>query len=332
MTKFWIRRAKVTVGGSALKLDDLQAEFQVRQTDIQHPDWAYIRITNLSIASSQKLFDAGKGGSFELEAGYHEGYYGSIFKGEIMQQRRGKANGTDKYHDILAVSGGRGYSNATVSQTLPAGSKTDDLVNAVVQALAPYGITRGYISQFGDQATKRGVTLNDPARDILRRLAETGDASWYIQDNKLYIVKTQDFVPGEGLKIGPTTGMVGIPEQQLNGIVVRVLMRPDVLVGQKIQLDPQTIKQYLSPVGEQGGFDIKSAQGVIPGIPVDGVFKVVRIDQDGSVQGQEWYTTITALDMRNAGMAAGAAGNQGTPMVGSNVPEVKTQDGKGQRQ
>jgi hypothetical protein len=230
------------------------------------------------------------------------------------------------------VSGGRGYSNATVSQTLPAGSKTDDLVNAVVQALAPYGITRGYISQFGDQATKRGVTLNDPARDILRRLAETGDASWYIQDNKLYIVKTQDFVPGEGLKIGPTTGMVGIPEQQLNGIVVRVLMRPDVLVGQKIQLDPQTIKQYLSPVGEQGGFDIKSAQGVIPGIPVDGVFKVVRIDQDGSVQGQEWYTTITALDMRNAGMAAGAAGNQGTPMVGSNVPEVKTQDGKGQRQ
>jgi hypothetical protein len=44
----WIREGSFTISGKTWDIVSLRAQFMVRQKDSQHPNWMYIRITNLS--------------------------------------------------------------------------------------------------------------------------------------------------------------------------------------------------------------------------------------------------------------------------------------------
>jgi hypothetical protein len=73
VTKYWKRRLTVNIKGQSVKLDDLQAEFQVRQSDGQHPDWAYLRMLNLKDDTSNGIWGKGE---FKIEAGSRDGGFG----------------------------------------------------------------------------------------------------------------------------------------------------------------------------------------------------------------------------------------------------------------
>lgn len=89
----------------------------------------------------------------------------------------------------------------------------------------------------------------------------------------------------------------------------RILINANVRVYQKVHIRQDLVKTYLSGQGHYGGFDKEAAAapgtaplpdapaGTPPGPSPNGIYKVIRVDQDGSVQEQEWYTTLTCAAM-----------------------------------
>jgi hypothetical protein len=317
VTKYWKRRLTANVKGQSVKLDDLQAEFQIRQSDGQHPDWAYLRMLNLHDNTSNSIWGKGE---FKIEAGYHQGPFGLIFSGEITQQRRGKLSGVDRYHDVMAISGAQAYSHAVVEKTFDKGTTQTEMAREAAKQMTREGVTVGHIGELFGNPLDRPWTVKEPARDFLRTIGRTTASTWQIFNGAVQMTRLADFIPGS-LTLNDQTGLIGIPEQTLEGIVAKILIRSDIKVGQRVTISQQSIKQYMSSVGQW--FDLKGSEGVMPGIAVDGVYKVVRIDHDGSVHGQEWYTTLTCLAPGKEGIAAGSSSNR----IGVETPEVKN-DGK----
>jgi hypothetical protein len=308
--KYWKRRLNVTVAGVGMKLDDFHCEFQIRQMDVQHPDWAYIRIVNLKEGTSTAMMQ-GKKGPMKIEAGYHKGPYGEIFSGNIDQQRRGKLNGTDTYHDALGSSGGNAYTQAVVRETIPKGGTLMDAFQKIFQPMQEKGVKQGYIPTDALQRElPNGWTLMGMSKDLMRTLAETIGASWTIQNNEFRMTQYDKSLPGKSFDISATNGLIGIPEQQLTGVVARILINPDIKVHQQIRIDPKIVKRYMNIQGVWGGINPKTTEGALPGISEEGTYKVVRVDHDGSMRGQEWYTTLTCLAPGQEGLAAGAGSNQ----------------------
>lgn len=322
--KHWKRRLEIDVAGRHMVLDDMQVEFQVRQADNPQPDWAYVRIMNLSDQTSHQIFQ--KGVPVQINAGYHEGPFGLIYDGSTEQQRIGKLNGTDKYHDILSTSGGRAYSYAVVQEPLPAGSTVKDVFDRAANAMQKLGVRLGYVGPLGDKQFPRGRTLNHLARDLLREVAETTDSSWGIFNGELNMVPNKGFLPGV-MEINGDTGMVGFPEQQLTGIVVRIFMNATVKINQKVHIDAKAIQKFLGAGGQQPGANPSEEAGTVAGIAPDGIYKVVRIDHDGNTKGQEWYTTLTCVAPGKEGPGAGASTNQNE--IGRGVTETEQGQGGG---
>jgi hypothetical protein len=333
----WIRRLTVTIAGQALKLDDMEAQFQVRQTDTQNPHWAYVRILNLSNGTMDSVFQ--KNAQVKVEGGY-KGRFGVIFDGNANQMRRGKLpNGVDKYLDVIATSGKQAYGFATVQESLDEGSTMRDVADKAIQSMQQHGVQPGSISERLAQKTHpRPVTLYGMSRDILRYVAEATNTAWHIHNNQLNIVDNDGYLPGGMIEANANTGMVGLPEQTLDGIVIKMLLNPDARPGQAIHVDASSIQQMFVQQGYAGTEEAilgpfetriplpfgQPGQGTLPKIAQDGIYKIVRVDHDGDMEGLEWYTTITALAPDDQSTASASKRNQFTAR---GIPEQDQQDG-----
>lgn len=316
MTKHWKRRLEIDVGDRHLVLSDMQVEFQVRQIERPQPGWAYVRITNLSDPTSQSL--RVKNASVRINAGYFEGPFGKIFDGNVQDTRWGKLNGTDKYHDILATSGSQAYTFAKVSDTLPKDSTLDDAVRMAAKEMEKMGVEIGYLDPALKSVTvTRAFPMHAPSRNVFDKIAESTNTSWFIFNNQLYFVSNKSGMSGAP-RISADTGMIGTPEQQLYGIVVRVLMNPNYKIGQDVQIDAEVEKNFIIGGLQPGEFEKQTAK--IPGINPSGKYRIVRIDHDGNTRAnQPWYTTLTCLDPGQPGQAAAAPGNVGGAL-GNRIP------------
>jgi hypothetical protein len=206
-----------------------------------------------------------------------------------------------------------------------------------------HGAQRGYMDpSLASKTLDRAWPANTEARKLLRSVADSSDTSWIIYDNEVQIVANQQGMPGAPA-INSNTGMIGIPEQQLSGIVVRVLMNPHYRLQQMVHIDSALINAFLSI----GGFFGPTAGGpmstftdnkgnptdrnlqfpgdtkggaVIPGIAPDSNYRIVRIDHDGTMRDQPWYTTLTCLQpgtVSSSGLSAEPKGDNS----GRSVPE-----------
>jgi hypothetical protein len=328
----YIRKCEITIGGQSVDCSVLQAEFQVRMTDVQHPNWAYIRIINLKEETMKAMMV--ENGEVSIQAGYEGGQYGYIFRGgNLKQARKGRLpNGTDKFIDAMGVDGAIAYEYATVNKSLEAGKTHKDVIDEVAKAFARLDVQRGHISdQLAGDAFTRGLALFGSAQSIARKVAEAKDHSWYIENGKFNIVPNNSSVPGGALEISAKTGMIGLPEQRLDGIVVKILMNPNVKLRQRVHIDPDSIQQLFLPVQPGGNFEAvlgpfgtrsatvfgQNQGGNVPKISAEGMYQVIRIDHDGNTRGQEWYTTLTCIALDDKSKAGTKAANQpsqrGTP-------------------
>lgn len=323
-TRQWIRSCKVDVAGQTIDCDNMQIQFMVKQMDQQHNNWAYCRITNLSDRTSQAALNAAKGGGkiFKLQAGY-QGRSGPIFEGEIAQIRIGKEpNGVDTYTDVLAQSGKRAFGYATISKTLSAGASFDDVIGELATAYKKHLVRDGYLAKLGGEKFPRAVVLHGMVRDFFRKYTQSRSASWSVQNQKLYVVKNGEGVPGMKRDLNANSGLIGRPEQTMQGIVAKVLLDPGFDVYDTVHVDKNLINEALAPLaprdrgigpggyqtfyGEDGG--IKSIyKESLPQLSASGEYQLVKIEHDGVMEGQPWYTTLTMIDPKDTSKGADAA-------------------------
>jgi hypothetical protein len=303
VTQQYIRKISLVVGdpgGPALDFADFRCTFRVQRGDLQTPNTADVRIYNLSDNTAHRIQDEFT--QIVLQAGY-EGSYGLIFQGVIKQVRKGRADAKDTYVDITAADGDEPYNFAPMALTLAAGSKVVDGVQGAIQAMTQGAlsatfqqkITAGQLPKLPDNGRVRGQVYYGMARDVLRDLARAYGFSWSIQDGRLQFIPLGGYLPGAVPVISPNTGLIGVPEQIQEGISLRVLLNPNIKVGQLIKLDSTAINLL------RYGLDTESQALTNAQIErqaktnADGLYYCMVVDHIGDTRGNEWFTDVVGL-------------------------------------
>jgi hypothetical protein len=319
----YLRKASLIVGGdngNALDLSTLRFSFAIRRGDLQTPNSADIRVYNVAPQTADRIRQILPTPEFTrvvIQAGY-EGNYGVIFDGQIKQVRKGRESQLDTYIDITAADGDSAYNFAISAVSLAAGSTPNDQVGAVLQGMAQYGISQGYMPELPGNPLPRGKVIFGMSREELRKIAKNTSTSWSIQDGKVDFVPLTAYKPGDVPVISAATGMVGMPEQTQDGIRLKTLLNPNLKIGQAVKLDNASIQRYrynLS-INQQATNDMIAASNKIND---DGLYYVMVADHMGDTRGNAWFTELTCLAI-DATVPISYTGRQG---VNNSVGPIK---------
>ncbi len=283
MADQWLRKASLVLenaAGDQLDISQLHFKFSISAADVQTPAAAQIRVYNLSDNTAQRIQK--EFAKVTLRAGY-EGNFGTIFVGDVKQIRRGKETSIDKYLDITAANGDMAYNFAVANFTLAAGWTATELYNALLQELSLYGITAGYAPPLPATVYPRAMSFYGMVRDRLRELAAMVGCSWSIHDNRLYLIPISGYVEGQSVVLTAKTGMIGFPEQTINGIHVRCLLNPNIFIGRAVEIDNESILE--APINVA-----YTAINYFPSVANDGKYKALAVTHMGDTRGQAWYT------------------------------------------
>lgn len=294
------RKVSLTVGddaGNGLDLSDLQIKFETHIGDFQTPNWATIRVYNLS-ESTTKTLQTTEYSKVTLAAGY-EGNFGVIFQGTIKYKFRGHESNVDSYLDIIAADGDVAYNNAILNIPLAAGSNAAQQLAVITNAMQPFGATAApYQPPLSSTKLPRGKVMFGPARDFMRILANTNGATWSIQRGSVQLNLQSSYLPGDAVVLTWATGLVGFPEQTLNGLIVRCLLNPEIAIGGRIQIDNSQVQQFQFDVNfiqaqmQQQFLDLMKLD--------DGTYKVLLAEHSGDTRGNNWYTKLTCIGINGS--------------------------------
>lgn len=274
--------------GQALDLSELHIRFSVSSANVQTPKTASIRVYNVSDDTARRI--RSEFTQIILKAGY-TGTADVIFSGQVRQIRTGRENGTDTFLDILAADGDIGYLNACVKKTLSKGWTPTDIRKECLDAMAPYGITAGQMADLPDIHGVRATSLYAPARDILRQLCDTFGMQWCITLGKLEMSPTDATLGGVAIELTSASGLIGVPQQTLDGIIVRCLINPQIRPGRQIKLNQKSVQEM--PISTAAKYlDTR------PKMDPDGSYKVWAASTSGDTRGNDWYMDLvcTGID------------------------------------
>lgn len=286
--------AFVPAGGDSLDLSELHFTFHTSQQDVESPNNCTIRVYNLSDATVRKI--RGEYSQVTLQAGY-EGGTGVIFSGTIKQFKIGRQDATTKYLDILAADGDIPYNFSVVNKTLAAASTAEQRIAAAVGAMVPNGATAGYLMPATGGVLPRGKVLFGMARAVLRQEARNIGATWNISNGQVNVVPLDGYLPGEAVDLTSATGMVGLPEQTNEGIKVKCLLNPRIVVGGLVRIDNKSINQIVqaNPNAAPIPYNQYAGLQLLATVANDGLYRVYVAEHDGDTRGTSWYTNLVCL-------------------------------------
>ncbi|TXN15881.1 hypothetical protein FV219_01545 [Methylobacterium sp. WL122] len=295
MGQQYIRKVVATINDVEISSDGdngLRIVFGTRQGLSSTPHHANIIITNP--APSTIVAMRKEKAKVTLRAGYRDGGAGLIFEGELLQLRNGRENVSDTYAHAIATSGENGRNYATVNKALAAGHTYKDRIDTGMAAFGKLGLKPGFIDNLPTRKFPRNYVAHSMAHDLFRETCQAVGASWWIQGDRVNVLRAQNTIPGNTHVINADTGMVGLPEQTIEGIIVRTLLNYDIYPGSAIKLNNASIQQAaLSPSTGAGANNedyIGSGRLAIGG---DGTYKVWRVEHEGDTRGQQYFTTLT---------------------------------------
>lgn len=278
--------------GNGLEFKDFRVVFNVHRGDFQTPNTCDIRIYNLSDQTAN-LIAQKEYTNISLKAGY-VGNTGLIFKGDIKQFRKGRENALDSYVDITAADGDEAYNFAPISVSLKAGTPASGIASALANAMAAKGVTQGYTPNFpAGNGAIRGRVLYGMTRDEIRDFAWANGCSWSIQDGQFVLIPLTSYIPGNVPLISAQSGLVGVPEQTQSGIHLKVLLNPNIRVGQTIKLDGTVnlLRYGLDTDAVTGNLRLQNAIKT----NAQGLYYVMVANHSGDTRGTPWYTDLTCL-------------------------------------
>ena len=316
MSQQYLRNCSLIVAqanGSGIELGALRTVFEVRRGDIQTPNTCDAKIFNLSANTVAQLKGRGATAEFTqlaLKVSYQNQPLAQIFYGSIKQVRTGREDQKNSYIAITAADGDNAYNYAPIALTLAAGHTPLQNAQAILANMASFAIfstptggsggqplTQGYLAQFNENRAIRGRTWFGESRDAMRQFAQSQDCKWWIDNGQLSVVPMTSYIPGPPVLITPSTGLIGVPEQTQNGLMVRVLLNPAIKIGQTIKLDSTDINELRFGVDLQSqatNDNLMRSQAKLNG---DGLYYVMRVEHFGDTRGNSWYSDLTCLSV-----------------------------------
>jgi hypothetical protein len=290
------RIARLIVSGvnSAIDLSQLRFTFNIYASDTESPNNATIRVYNLKTETLNTIVNEYT--SVALDAGYGSNV-ANIFKGDIKQFRRGKEDNVTTFLEIAAADGDELYNFGTLNLTLAQQTTLAQRYEAICNQL---GAVKDPNSTAFLQSTggidPKGKTYFGMFRAAMREIANTAACRWSIQGGKIVLIPLTGFLPGTPIPINSTTGMIGVPEDTDNGIIINNLLNPLFQPGLRVQLNSADIPEWI--IKQQGYPNYKDnstfAAGVEQGL---GVYRIMVVEHHGDTRGLPWYSELTCLDL-----------------------------------
>lgn len=308
MTDQFGREIKLIVGNdddTGLDLSEFKISFRIEQSDLESPNAARIKVYNLkreTVTRVEKEFKR-----VCLDAGY-DGNFGTIFLGTIKQTRAGREMGdnTNTYVEILAAEGDLEYCFGQVNLTV-ANATPRRQVEALAGAM---GLPLGYIPDLPFQALARDKVLYGMANLQARYLAKSLNCRWSIQNGKFNLIPDSGYVltSQSVVKINSETGMIGVPEVTQDGIRIKTLLNPKLVIGQIIEVNNRDVTGALLGGGLLY-FDgrLEDLPGFLPKVPRgDGLYRIMVSETHGDTRANDWYSDLTCLSVERAPASAAA--------------------------
>ena len=136
------------------------------------------------------------------------------------------------------------------------------------------------------------------ARDVLRDVSRSTGTQWSIQNGVVQTVPVNSYLPGDAIVLTSQTGMVGVPEQTVDGIVITALLNPQFQVAGRVQIDNASIAQTLDTSGFYVPYDSFTGFQYLAKIaPNDGTYRILVCGHQGDTRGNEWYSKLTCISV-----------------------------------
>lgn len=312
----FIRKISLVVynDDKGLDLSAFRIKFSVQNADVETPNNITIRVYNLSKETINKLIQGGEFSRVELSAGYENGNFGKVFQGNLMQFRVGRESPTDTYLDILAADGDAWYNQAILNTSIAKGATPQQVMSELAKAGPGLGTDFGSLKTTMQYTPSiRGQVMFGMARARMRNMVSSLDAGWSIQDGKIVVVDNTGYRDdGPPVKINVATGMIGMPEQQNDGIHVTCLLNSHIRIGSKIHLNKDEINQLLYSKNNPYNLPYNQWTGAQPMAPLsaDGYYRAFVVEHEGDTRGDAWYTKLICLAIDETSPAATAVSKQ----------------------
>jgi hypothetical protein len=294
----WLRKCKLVAAndaGQGLDLSQLEFKFETVSITASTMKSLNCRIYNLSDATANKIQQMSH---IQLSVAYGDNDLAVIFDGLTTFFRRGK-DATDSYLDITAGDCATQYNWGIVKHPLKAGSSLEDLFEVVLAALAP-DVTRGDTPDLNDvgltdaQKTAafpsrlpRGQSIYKSVIEVLSMIADAANCNWSFEDGRLDLIPVGGFREGGSLVLNTQSGLVGTPEQTLDGLVIRCLLNPKIKKGRALQVATSLVATAQQV---QARRQIDNADHIVPGLSQLGLYKVYQVRHMGDMRSNEWFT------------------------------------------
>jgi hypothetical protein len=217
-----------------------------------------------------------------------------IFKGNIKQAILGRESGTDTFINLIAGDGDQAYNFAIVTQTvgsaIAGGSSPSDQFNAAAASMSGQGVGASYIGTLPQVKLPRGKVLYGNARDYIKTIADTNGFAWSIQDEKIVFLKQGAYLPNQAVVLTSKSGLIGAPQQTIQGIKLKCLLNPKIKCHGRVQIDNAAVQQFVIDFSQPGS----PANTPVP-LSNDGMYYVLVAEHSGDTRGTEWYTNLQML-------------------------------------
>lgn len=291
------RKCRVIVGlngNNALDVSDLRISFNVAKTMLMQPNYSEVVIYNLNAQTENSIIK--QGFRVIIEAGYEGNNYGLVFDGDVIQPIREKEDGTTYKLILRSLDGDRFLMSGFVNFSVARGQTSRDVIqNCSNKAKVPSQL--GAISE-GLKETKltRGKVVFGMAKDYLRQVAKGEQATFYVENGKVNIVKATDLPKNTVIDLSPASGLIGVPTQTEFGISGRCLLNPRIQPNTFIHIDNSLIRAR----------EIEQGQ-IYRELDKDGLYRVIAVNHVGDTRGNDWYTEFETITQ--AGVLPGMIAN-----------------------
>ena len=269
-------------GGPALDVSQLRCSFSVTKTMIMQPNYSEVIIYNLNAETENTIIKEGM--RIIVEAGYEGEQYGLIFDGDILQPIREKEDGVTYKLTLTSIDSDKFMNFGFANFSLLRGQSLRDVVTKVTNK-AKYPSQLGDISKsLSNSKLTRGKVVFGLAKTVLRQVAQSQAATFYVDNNRVNIIKADDIPQGQVIELSPKTGLIGVPSQNEYGVIAKCLLNPRITLNSIVHIDNSLIKAQRAQLNQ-----------VVRTLDVDGLYRVIKITHIGDTRGDDWYTEIETV-------------------------------------
>lgn len=272
------RRYRIIVslsGKTAIDVSDMHCTFKCTKNMLTEPNYSQVVIYNLSAKTENAIIH--EGSRIVIEAGYEGDQYGVIFDGNVLQPIREKEDGNTYKLTLICIDGDKFYSGAFLVSSAVKGQTARDIVNTCTNK----GTVTAQQNFISDSLSKakltRGKVMFGSAKKYLRQVAKSENATLYLDNGMVNIVKAKDFNKNEIVELNPSTGLVGVPTQLNYGLTGKCLLNPRIKLNTLVHISGDLVKSQQASQTAQYTLDN------------DGIYRITQITYTGDTRGTEWY-------------------------------------------